>query len=107
MLPGVVDTWSLTQGCNSVFSSASASGCDELRIKIFGKDQDLNSPYKLGFLCSSIEDPAFRASSSSHHTAKMAGSRFVVGVLQWLGQLALNPFVVENPGQDVAPKTTT
>ena len=28
------------QGCNSVFSS----GCDELRIKISGKDQDLNSP---------------------------------------------------------------
>ena len=27
------------QGCNPVFSS----GCDELRIKIFGKDQDLNS----------------------------------------------------------------
>ena len=27
-------------GCNSVFSS----GCDELRIKTFGKDQDLNSP---------------------------------------------------------------
>ena len=27
------------QGCNSVFSS----GCGELGIKIFGKDQDLNS----------------------------------------------------------------
>ena len=32
------------QGCNSVFDS----GCDrdELGIKIFGKDQDLNSPLK-------------------------------------------------------------
>ena len=75
----------INKACNIVFSS----GCDEFGNKIFGKDRDFELALKAGPFCSSIEDffqvfqakKVFRASSSSHHTTKMAGSRFAVGVI--------------------------